>query len=205
LNEGLTGADTLLRVLAHMGVDRISPPPARVVAVWKLSPSQSQSEGVPLYISFAHEKFAVGMAQRLCQVHRQTARRHDPHHRRRAPRHNGPARRASRAKSHGRVHWRVTRFGEEAGPDVAPSGRRSADIGGPRAARRSLPSNGATASMRNRSCHRRSNELVNCDGHAQGTGLRFHPDGISFDKMTRTPRRKMFRFRTMAIRQRLRN
>src|SRR2546425_6030679 len=62
--EGLTGADTLLRVLAHMGVDRIfSSPGSEWSPVWEaFAKAKAQSEGVPLYISSRHEEVAVGMA-----------------------------------------------------------------------------------------------------------------------------------------------
>src|ERR687896_2552744 len=62
--EGLTGADTLLRVLAHMGVDRIfASPGSEWSPVWEaFAKAKAQSEGVPLYISSRHEEIAVGMA-----------------------------------------------------------------------------------------------------------------------------------------------
>ena len=62
--EGLTGADTLLRVLSHMGVDRIfSSPGSEWSPVWEsFAKAKAQSEGVPLYISSRHEEIAVGMA-----------------------------------------------------------------------------------------------------------------------------------------------
>ena len=62
--EGLSGADTLLRVLAHMGVDRIfASPGSEWSPVWEaFAKAKAQSEGVPLYISSRHEEIAVGMA-----------------------------------------------------------------------------------------------------------------------------------------------
>ena len=62
--EGLTGAETLLRVLSHMGVDRIfSSPGSEWSPVWEaFAKAKAQSEGVPLYISSRHEEVAVGMA-----------------------------------------------------------------------------------------------------------------------------------------------
>jgi acetolactate synthase-1/2/3 large subunit len=65
--EGLTGADTLLRVLSHMGVDRIfSSPGSEWSPVWEaFAKAKAQSEGVPLYISSRHEEIAVGMASAM--------------------------------------------------------------------------------------------------------------------------------------------
>src|SRR6202795_3573887 len=62
--EGLTGADTLLRVLSHMGVDRIfASPGSEWSPVWEaFAKAKAQSEGVPLYMSSRHEEVAVGMA-----------------------------------------------------------------------------------------------------------------------------------------------
>ena len=62
--EGLSGADTLLRVLSHMGVDRIfASPGSEWSPVWEaFAKAKAQSEGVPLYISSRHEEIAVGMA-----------------------------------------------------------------------------------------------------------------------------------------------
>src|SRR2546425_7302091 len=61
--EGLTGADTLLRVLAHMGVDRIfSSPGSEWSPVWEaFAKAKAQSEGVPLYIRSRPQKVAVRM------------------------------------------------------------------------------------------------------------------------------------------------
>jgi hypothetical protein len=54
--EGLTGAGTLLRVLSHMGVDRIfSSPGLEWSPVWEaFAKAKAQSEGVPLHISSRH-------------------------------------------------------------------------------------------------------------------------------------------------------
>ena len=48
--EGLSGADTLLRVLSHMGVDRIfASPGSEWSPVWEaFAKAKAQSEGVPL-------------------------------------------------------------------------------------------------------------------------------------------------------------
>ena len=62
--EGLTGADTLLRVLSHMGVDHIfSSPGSEWSPVWEaFAKAKAQSEGVPQYITSRHEEIAIGMA-----------------------------------------------------------------------------------------------------------------------------------------------
>ena len=62
--EGLTGAETLLRVLSHMGVERIfASPGSEWSPVWEaFAKAKAQSEGVPLYISSRHEEITVGMA-----------------------------------------------------------------------------------------------------------------------------------------------
>src|SRR5207245_1696127 len=62
--EGLSGADTLLRVLAHMGVDRIfASPGSEWSPVWEaFAKAKAQSEGVPLYITSRHEEVVLGMA-----------------------------------------------------------------------------------------------------------------------------------------------
>ena len=95
--EGLTGADTLLRVLSHMGVDRIfSSPGSEWSPVWEaFAKAKAQSEGVPQYISSRHEEVAVGMASGYAKSTGKLARGHDPHDRRRAARDHGAARRAA--------------------------------------------------------------------------------------------------------------
>ncbi|MGH9892827.1 MAG: thiamine pyrophosphate-binding protein, partial [bacterium] len=62
--KGLTGAETLLRVLAAMGVDRIfASPGSEWSPVWEaLAKAKAQSEGAPLYLTSRHEEIAVGMA-----------------------------------------------------------------------------------------------------------------------------------------------
>ena len=62
--KGLTGGETLLRVLASMGIDRIfSSPGSEWSPVWEsLAKAKAESEGVPLYLSSRHEEIAVGMA-----------------------------------------------------------------------------------------------------------------------------------------------
>ena len=62
--KGLTGGETLLRVLAGMGIDRIfSSPGSEWSPVWEaLAKPKAQNEGVPLYLSSRHEEIAVGMA-----------------------------------------------------------------------------------------------------------------------------------------------
>ncbi|TMA93407.1 MAG: hypothetical protein E6J74_18615 [Deltaproteobacteria bacterium] len=161
--EGLTGADTLLRVLAHMGVDRIfSSPGSEWSPVWEaFAKAKAQSEGVPLYISSRHEEVAVGMASGYAKstgklpavmIHTTVGALH--------------ATMALRGALHEQIPMVVFTgeslgFGEEAGPDVGAQWLGAlADTGGP-ARLVDRCSNGATASMRNRSCHRRSNELVN--------------------------------------------
>ena len=60
--EGLTGADTLLRVLSHMGVDRIfASPGSEWSPVWEAL-AEPGVEGMPQYLSTRHEEVAVGMA-----------------------------------------------------------------------------------------------------------------------------------------------
>ncbi|MFQ5852139.1 MAG: thiamine pyrophosphate-binding protein [Candidatus Binatia bacterium] len=62
--KGLTGAETLLRVLASMGVERIfASPGSEWSPVWEyLAKAKAKSEGAPLYLSSRHEETAVGMA-----------------------------------------------------------------------------------------------------------------------------------------------
>src|SRR5216684_568561 len=59
--EGLTGAETLLRVLSHMGVDRIfSSPGSEWSPVWEaFAKAKAQSEGVPQYIGALHEQIPM--------------------------------------------------------------------------------------------------------------------------------------------------
>lgn len=62
--KGLTGAQTLLRVLGGMGVDRIfASPGSEWSPVWEaLAEPPPKNESMPLYISSRHEEIAVGMA-----------------------------------------------------------------------------------------------------------------------------------------------
>jgi len=132
--EGLTGADTLLRVLSHMGVDRIfSSPGSEWSPVWEaFAKAKAQSEGVPQYISSSHEEVAVGMASGYAKatgklpavmIHTTVGALH--------------ATMALRGALHEQVPMVVFTgeslgFGEEAGPDVGAQWLGAlADIGGP--------------------------------------------------------------------------
>ena len=132
--EGLTGADTLLRVLSHMGVDRIfASPGSEWSPVWEaFAKAKAQSEGVPLYISSRHEEVAVGMASGYAKstgklpavmIHTTVGALH--------------ATMALRGALHEQVPMVVFTgeslgFGEETGPDVGAQWLGAlADIGGP--------------------------------------------------------------------------
>ena len=132
--EGLTGADTLLRVLSHMGVDRIfSSPGSEWSPVWEsFAKAKAQSEGVPLYISSRHEEIAVGMASGYAKstgklpavmIHTTVGALH--------------ATMALRGALHEQIPMVVFTgeslgFGEEPGPDVGAQWLGAlADIGGP--------------------------------------------------------------------------
>ncbi|MGE5057802.1 MAG: thiamine pyrophosphate-binding protein [Betaproteobacteria bacterium] len=132
--EGMTGADTLLRVLAQMGVDRIfSSPGSEWAPVWEaFAKAKAQSEGVPLYISSRHEEVAVGMASGYAKstgklpavmIHTTVGALH--------------ATMALRGALHEQIPMVVFTgeslgFGEEAGPDVGAQWLGAlADIGGP--------------------------------------------------------------------------
>jgi acetolactate synthase-1/2/3 large subunit len=132
--EGLTGADTLLRVLSHMGVDRIfASPGSEWSPVWEaFAKAKAQSEGVPLYISSRHEEVAVGMASGYAKstgklpavmIHTTVGALH--------------ATMALRGALHEQVPMVVFTgeslgFGEEAGPDVGAQWLGAlSDIGGP--------------------------------------------------------------------------
>jgi acetolactate synthase-1/2/3 large subunit len=132
--EGLTGAETLLRVLAHMGVDRIfASPGSEWSPVWEaFAKAKAQSEGVPLYISSRHEEVTVGMASGYAKatgklpavmIHTTVGALH--------------ATMALRGALHEQVPMVVFTgeslgFGEEAGPDVGAQWLGAlADIGGP--------------------------------------------------------------------------
>ena len=132
--EGLTGADTLLRVLSHMGIDRIfSSPGSEWAPVWEaFAKAKTQSEGVPLYISSRHEEVAVGMASGYAKstgklpavmIHTTVGALH--------------ATMALRGALHEQIPMVVFTgeslgFGEENGPDVGAQWLGAlADIGGP--------------------------------------------------------------------------
>src|SRR5262245_14735953 len=132
--EGLSGADTLLRVLSHMGVDRIfASPGSEWSPIWEaFAKAKAQSEGVPLYISSRHEEIAVGMASGYAKstgklpavmIHTTVGALH--------------ATMALRGALHEQVPMVVFTgeslgFGEEAGPDVGAQWLGAlADIGGP--------------------------------------------------------------------------
>ncbi len=60
--KGLTGAQTLLRVLGGMGVERIfASPGSEWSPLWEAL-AEPQSESIPLYVTSRHEEIAVGMA-----------------------------------------------------------------------------------------------------------------------------------------------
>src|SRR5512143_41904 len=132
--QGLTGAETLLRVLAHMGVERIfASPGSEWAPVWEaFAKAKAQSEGVPLYISSRHEEITVGMASGYAKatgklpavmIHTTVGALH--------------ASMALRAAVHEQVPMVVLAgesigFGEEAGPDLGPWWLgQLADVGGP--------------------------------------------------------------------------
>ena len=161
--EGMTGADTLLRVLSHMGVDRIfASPGSEWSPVWEaFAKAKAQSEGVPLYISSRHEEVAVGMASGYAKstgklpavmIHTTVGALH--------------ATMALRGALHEQVPMVVFTgeslgFGEEAGPDVGAQWLGAlADIGG-RRGWSIAASSGATASTLNRCCPRPSNAPAN--------------------------------------------
>src|SRR6476646_6815062 len=60
--KGLTGAQTMLRVLAKMGVEKIfASPGSEWSPVWEAL-AEPGVEGMPIYMSTRHEEIAVGMA-----------------------------------------------------------------------------------------------------------------------------------------------
>ncbi|MBI4525779.1 MAG: hypothetical protein HY695_18440 [Deltaproteobacteria bacterium] len=60
--KGLTGAETLLRVLGGMGVEKIfASPGSEWSPVWETL-ADPRSEGLPVYLTTRHEEIAVGMA-----------------------------------------------------------------------------------------------------------------------------------------------
>lgn len=130
--KGLTGAQTLLRVLGGMGVDRIfASPGSEWSPVWEAL-AEPQSESIPLYLSSRHEEIAVGMASGYAKatgklpavmVHTTVGSLH--------------ATMALRGALHEHIPMVVLSgesigFGEEEGPD--PGGQwlgHLADVGGP--------------------------------------------------------------------------
>lgn len=134
--KGLSGAEALLRVLAHMGVDRIfASPGSEWSPVWEaLAKARARSEGIPLYISSRHEEIAVGMASGYAKasgklaavmIHTTVGSLH--------------ATMALRGALHEQVPMVVftgesVGFGEEEGPDVGAQWLgHLADLGGPAA------------------------------------------------------------------------
>ncbi|HEV8724232.1 MAG TPA: thiamine pyrophosphate-binding protein [Candidatus Binatia bacterium] len=177
--EGLTGADTLLRVLAHMGVDRIfSSRGSEWSPVWEaFAKAKAQSEGVPLYLSSRHEEVAVGMASDYTKstgklpavmIHTTVGALH--------------ATMALRGALHEQIPMVVFTgeslgFGEETGPDVGAQWLGAlADIGGPA---RLVDQMELRYQCEIALAVDDSTRLSTGDGHAQGSGLRFHPDGVS--------------------------
>ena len=60
--KGLTGAQTMLRVLGKMGVERIfASPGSEWSPLWEAL-AEPGVEGMPIYMSTRHEEIAVGMA-----------------------------------------------------------------------------------------------------------------------------------------------
>ena len=60
--KGLSGAQTMLRVLGEMGVERIfASPGSEWSPVWEAL-AEPGVERMPLYLSTRHEEVAVGMA-----------------------------------------------------------------------------------------------------------------------------------------------
>ncbi len=132
--QGLSGAETLLRVLAHMGVDRIfASPGSEWSPVWEaFAKARAQNEGVPVYISSRHEEIAVGMASGYAKasrklpavmIHTTVGSLH--------------ATMALRGALHEQIPMVVftgesVGFGEEEGPDVGAQWLgHLADLGGP--------------------------------------------------------------------------
>ncbi len=130
--KGLTGAQTLLRVLGGMGVDRIfASPGSEWSPVWEAL-AEPQGESIPLYLSSRHEEIAVGMASGYAKatgklpavmIHTTVGALH--------------ATMAMRGALHEQVPMVVFAgesigFGEDEGPDVGGQWLgHLADIGGP--------------------------------------------------------------------------
>lgn len=130
--KGLTGADTLLRVLGGMGVERIfASPGSEWSPVWEAL-AEPQGERIPLYVSTRHEEIAVGMARGYAKatgklpavmIHTTVGSLH--------------AAMAMRGALHEQIPMVVLTgesigFGEDEGPDVGGQWLgHLADIGGP--------------------------------------------------------------------------
>ena len=130
--KGLTGAQTLLRVLGGMGVERIfASPGSEWSPLWEAL-AEPQGESLPLYVSTRHEEVAVGMASGYAKstgklpavtIHTTVGSLH--------------ATMALRGALHEQVPMVVFTgesigFGEEEGPDVGGQWLgHLADIGGP--------------------------------------------------------------------------
>jgi acetolactate synthase-1/2/3 large subunit len=130
--KGLTGAQTMLRVLGKMGVERIfASPGSEWSPVWEAL-AEPGVEGMPLYMSTRHEEVAVGMASGYAKstgklpavmIHTTVGALH--------------ATMAMRAALHEQIPMVVFTgesigFGEDEGPD--PGGQwlsHLADMGGP--------------------------------------------------------------------------
>src|SRR5712692_3639889 len=130
--KGLTGAQTLLRVLGAMGVERIfASPGSEWSPVWEAL-AEPRAESIPLYMSTRHEEVAVGMASGYAKstgklpavmIHTTVGALH--------------ATMAMRGALHEQVPMVVFTgesigFGEDAGPDVGGQWlSHLADMGGP--------------------------------------------------------------------------
>jgi len=130
--KGLTGAQTLLRVLGRMGVERIfASPGSEWSPVWEAL-AEPGVEGMPVYMSTRHEEVAVGMASGYAKasgklpaviIHTTVGALH--------------ATMAMRGALHEQVPMVVfagesVGFGEDEGPDPGGQwGGHLADIGGP--------------------------------------------------------------------------
>src|SRR5499425_189390 len=130
--KGLTGAQSMLRVLAKMGVEKIfASPGSEWSPVWEAL-AEPGVEGMPQYYSTRHEEVAVGMASGYAKstgklpavvIHTTVGALH--------------ATMALRGALHEQIPMVVFTgeslgFGEEAGPDVGAQWLGAlADIGGP--------------------------------------------------------------------------
>ena len=130
--KGLTGAQSLLRVLGEMGVERIfASPGSEWSPVWEAL-AEPRSERIPIYLSTRHEEVAVGMASGYAKstgklpavmIHTTVGSLH--------------ATMAMRAALHEQVPMVVLTgesigFGEDEGPDVGGQWLgHLADMGGP--------------------------------------------------------------------------